>query len=289
VASPPGSPVQTVAIFGVGLIGGSFGLALRAAGFTGEILGVSSPTTTAKAVELRAIDAAVTIDEASRRADLIYLSQPIGRIMDTLRHLHPKEGALVTDAGSTKNQIVQTAHEHLRTGQFLGGHPMAGKETRGVESADARLFNGRPYILTPADPVELETPIAQEFMSWLKKIGSQTMILGAEEHDYLVAYSSHLPQLASTALAAMIAEAAPDAATVAGPGLIDATRLALSSYDLWRDILATNPDAVEEALNAMIGKLEHLRDNLRTREMEQQFRTAATFATALRGAGFSRS
>jgi prephenate dehydrogenase len=274
--------VNTVAIFGVGLIGGSFGLALRSAGFTGEILGVSSPGTIAKAVELGAIDAGVTAEEACSRADLLYLSQPIGRIMDTLRHIRPHVGALVTDAGSTKNQIVQTAHEHLHTGQFLGGHPMAGKETRGVESADASLFDGRPYILTPADPAELESPSAREFVGWLKDIGSRVLILGAEEHDYLVAYSSHLPQLASTAMAAVIAESAPDASAVAGPGLIDATRLALSSYDLWRDILATNPDAVEEALNAMIGKLEHLRDNLRSREMEHEFRAAATLATALR-------
>jgi prephenate dehydrogenase len=274
--------MQTVAIFGVGLIGGSFGLALRAAGFVGEILGVSSHRTIAKAVALRAIDAGVTADEACSRADLIYLSQPIGRIMDTLRHLRPEEGALVTDAGSTKNQIVQTAHEHLRSGRFLGGHPMAGKETRGVESADARLFEGRPYVLTPADPAEMETPQVREFTGWLEKIGAKTLIIGAEEHDYLVAYSSHLPQLASTALAAMIAESAPEAAAVAGPGLVDATRLALSSYELWRDILATNPDAVEEAINRMIGKLEHLRDNLRSREMENEFRTAATLAVALR-------
>jgi prephenate dehydrogenase len=274
--------VKTVAIFGVGLIGGSFGLALREAGFKGEILGVSSPATLEKALERRAVDAGVTSEEACRRADLIYLSQPIGRIVDTLRHLHPQPDALVTDAGSTKNQIVQAAHQHLKSGQFLGAHPMAGKETRGVESADAKLFQGRPYVLTPGDPAELETPIAREFIGWIEKIGAKILILGAEEHDYLVAYSSHLPQLASTALAAMIAESAPEAASVAGPGLVDATRLALSSYDLWRDILATNPDAVEEALNAMIGKLEHLRDNLRSREMEQQFRKAARLAKSIR-------
>ncbi len=274
--------METVAIFGVGLIGGSFGLALRAAGFTGEILGVSSPNTLAKATELRAIDAGVTADEACRRADLLYLSQPIGRIMDTLRHLKPKATALITDAGSTKNQIVAAAHRYVETGQFLGGHPMAGKETRGVESADARLFNGRPYVLTPGDPSEMESPAARDFLSWLDKFGARTLILGAEEHDYLVAYSSHLPQLASTALAAMISESAPDAIPVAGPGLVDATRLALSSYDLWRDILATNPEPIEEALNAMIGKLEHLRDNLRTREMELEFRAAAELASSLR-------
>jgi prephenate dehydrogenase len=274
--------MQTVAIVGVGLIGGSFGLALRAAGFSGEILGVSSPATIAKALEVRAVDAAATLDDACRRADLIYLAQPIGRILDTLRHLHPKAGTLVTDAGSTKNQIAQTAHARLKTGQFLGGHPMAGKETRGAESADARLFAGRPYVLTPGDPAEMESPAVREFLSWIEKIGARVLILGAEEHDYLVAYSSHLPQLASTALAAMIAETSPDAATVAGPGLVDSTRLALSSYDLWRDILATNPDAIEEALNAMIGKLEHLRDNLRSREMEQEFRAAAKLAADIR-------
>jgi len=274
--------LNTVAIFGVGLIGGSFGLALRSAGFTGEILGVSSPATVSKAIEVRAIDRGAGVEEACARADLLYLSQPIGRIMDTLRHLRPKPEALVTDAGSTKNQIVQTAHEHLRAGQFLGGHPMAGKETRGVESADAKLFEGRPYVLTPANPAEMETPAARGFVSWIERMGSKTLIIGAEEHDYLVAYSSHLPQLVSTALAAMIAESAPEAEAVAGPGLVDATRLALSSYDLWRDILATNADAVEEALNAVIGKLEHLRDNLRTREMEQEFRAAAGMANSLR-------
>ena len=274
--------METVAIFGVGLIGGSFGLALRQAGFVGEILGVSSPATLARALETRAIDRGVTSAEACAQADLLYLSQPIGRILDTVRHLTPQAGALVTDAGSTKNQIVRAAHDHIRTGQFLGGHPMAGKETRGVESADAGLFAGRPYVLTPANPEELATPAAQEFIGWLKKIGARVLVLGAEEHDYRVAYSSHLPQLASTALAAMIAESAPEAAGVAGPGLVDATRLALSSYELWRDILATNPDAIEEALNAMIGKLEHLRDNLRSREMEVQFREAAGLAAALR-------
>lgn len=274
--------METVAIFGVGLIGGSFGLALRAAGFRGEILGVSSPATIARALEMKAIDSGVTPDEACKRAELLYLSQPIGRIVDTVRHLKPKAGALVTDAGSTKNQIVRAAHEHLRTGQFLGGHPMAGKETRGVESAEAGLFAGRPYVLTPGDPAELQTAAAREFLGWLEKIGARVLILGAEEHDYRVAYSSHLPQLASTALAAMIAESAPEAAAVAGPGLVDATRLALSSYELWRDILATNPDAIEEALNAMIGKLEHLRDNLRSREMELQFQGAAGLAASLR-------
>lgn len=276
--------MHTVAIVGVGLIGGSFGLALRAAGFTGKILGVSSESTIRNAMAIGAIDEGLPLEPAVGAADLIYLSQPIGRILDTIRHLnqwvHP--GALVTDAGSTKHAIVSAAHANLRRCQFLGGHPMAGKETRGVQSADAHLFDDRPYVLTPADPDELKTPAAASFIAWLKKIGARSVVLGAEEHDRLVAFSSHVPQLISTALAAALAESAPEASRVAGPGLVGATRLALSSYDLWRDILATNTGAIAEALTTCIEKLEYVRDNLRTRQLQDEFATAAAFARTLR-------
>ena len=276
--------MNSVAIVGVGLIGGSFGLALKAAGFTGKILGVSSKTTIRNAIEIGAIDEGLPIERAVAATDLVYLAQPIGRILDTVRHLDAwvRPDALVTDAGSTKHAIVSAAHANLRRCQFLGGHPMAGKETRGVQSADGRLFTDRPYALTPASPDELETPAATSFIAWLKRIGARPVVIGAEEHDRLVAFSSHVPQLISTALAAALAESAPDAARVAGPGLIDATRLALSSYDLWRDILATNTGAIEEALTTYITKLEHVRDNLRTRQLQDEFANGAGFARRLR-------
>ena len=276
--------MNTVAIVGVGLIGGSFGLALKAAGFDGKILGVSSEATIRNAREIGAIDEGRPIASAVAAADLVYLAQPIGRILDTIRHLDAwvRPGALVTDAGSTKHAIVSAAHANLRRCQFLGGHPMAGKETRGVQSADAQLFAGRPYVLTPSSPEELDTPAAAPFIAWLKKIGARTVVMGAEEHDRLVAFSSHVPQLISTALAAALAESAPEAARVAGPGLIDATRLALSSYDLWRDILATNTGAITEALTTYITKLEHVRDNLRTRQLQDEFANGAGFARRLR-------
>jgi len=277
--------VRTVAIVGVGLIGGSFGLALRAAGFDGRILGVSSNQTTRKAVALGAIDEGLPIERAVPIADVIYLAQPIGGILDTIRHLdslHPRPGALVTDAGSTKNAIVSAAQASLHGCQFLGGHPMAGKETRGVESADSRLFAGPTYVVAPANPEELETPAARTFIEWLTKIGARTVAIGAEEHDRMVAFSSHVPQLASTALAATLAESCPEAARVAGPGLVDATRLALSSYDLWRDILATNTNAISEALQIYIAKLEHIRENLRTRQVKEEFESGGAFARRLR-------
>jgi prephenate dehydrogenase len=276
--------MQNVAIVGVGLIGGSFGLALRAAGFTGRIAGVSSPAAIEEALERGAIDAGEPLETAVPQADLIYLAQPIGRILDTLHRLDPlvRTDALVTDAGSTKQAIVSTARATLKRCQFLGGHPMAGKETRGAASADANLFRGRPYVLTPGHPDELKAPIAARFLEILESMGARRVVLGAEEHDRLVAYSSHLPQLASTALAAAIAEHSPESRKVAGPGLLDTTRLALSSYDLWRDIVATNAAEIEDALAAYIQELEYVRENLRTRQLQEEFNAAAKFARDLR-------
>lgn len=277
--------MNNVAIVGVGLIGGSFGLALRAAGFTGKIVGVSSDAAIQEALARGAIDAGEPLEQAIPHADLIYLAQPIGRILNTLHRLDAlvRSDALVTDVGSTKQTIVSTARETLRGCQFLGGHPMAGKETRGAASADADLFRGRPYVLTPGHPDELRTPIAAAFLKIVESMGAHRVVLGAEEHDRLVAYSSHVPQLASTALAAAIAEHSPDSRNVAGPGLLDTTRLALSSYDLWRDIVATNTAEIEDALTAYIQKLEYVRENLRTRQLQEEFRTAGAFAKQLRG------
>jgi prephenate dehydrogenase len=276
--------MQTVAIFGVGLIGGSFGLALKKSGFQGTIVGVSSEATLRMALERGAIDEAAPLADAARGADLIYLAQPIGRILDTLHHLDSlvNSRALITDAGSTKSAIVAAARKHIRRCSFLGGHPMAGKEKRGVGEADADLFRGRTYVLTPDDPETLEIQPAKDFVDLIRRIGAHPVVLTPEEHDRVVSFTSHLPQLASTALAATVAEQAGDRLAVAGPGLADTTRLALSSFELWRDILATNSQPIEQALTAYITKLEHLRDNLRTREIESEFEIAAALAATLR-------
>jgi prephenate dehydrogenase len=278
--------MNTVAIVGVGLIGGSFGLALKQAGFPGTILGVSSEASVRTGIERGAIDRGAPLEQAVPVADLVYLAQPIGRILDTLHHLDPlvRPDALVTDAGSTKHAIVSEARKLLRRCQFLGGHPLAGKEKRGAAEAEAHLFRGRTYVLTPAAPDELETPGARVFVEWLERIGAHAAILGAAEHDRLVSFTSHLPQLASTALAATVAEnlTAPEDLQVAGPGLIDSTRLALSAYELWRDILATNTASIEQALTAYINELEQLRENLRTHGAREQFARAAELAGRLR-------
>jgi prephenate dehydrogenase len=264
------------------LIGASFGLALRSAGFDGEILGVSSPLAADTALKAGAIDRVETLAGAVGQADLVFLSSTIGRILDTVRRLDPlvRPEALVTDAGSTKCEIVDMARETLRRCQFLGGHPMAGKETRGAAAADAALFRGRTWVLTPDEPAELETPAARDFRGWLERIGANVETLDSDHHDRLVAVTSHLPQLASTALAALVGEV--PRLEVSGSGLADMTRLAGSSYDLWRDILATNYGHIERALADYIQKLEHMRENLRTRQLQKEFERGAAMAGRLR-------
>ncbi len=146
---------------------------------------------------------------------------------------------------------------------------MAGKELRGAAAADPDLFRGRPWILTSDFP--------HEFRKWIALFGAREIILDAGEHDRLVAWSSHLPQLASTALAAVLNDRAPGAVDVAGPGLLDATRLAISSFDLWRDILETNQVEISMALDAYISKLQGLRQ-----DFAGEFARASEFAASLR-------
>jgi prephenate dehydrogenase len=278
--------MQNVVIVGTGLIGASFGLALRKAGFTGAITGVSSPPAIKDALAIGAIDRGAPLEAAVPEADLVFLSQTIGRILDTIRHLDPllRPGTLLTDAGSTKCAIVDLARQTLTGAQFLGGHPMAGKETRGATAADPDLFRGRTWILTPDEASELHTPAALEFREWLHRIGARILTLDADEHDRVVSLTSHLAQLASTALAATVSDklGPPPRLEAAGPGLEDMTRLAMGSYEIWRDILATNSDHIDRALAFYIQMLEHIRENLRTRQLQQEFERGAALATQLR-------
>ena len=263
-------PAQ-IAIVGVGLIGGSFALALRAAGYKGPILGVSRPATLTKAIERGVIDQGGTLADIVPQADLVFLSQPIGAILETIDQLAPllKPGTLVTDAGSTKKLIVERAAQLPR---FVGGHPLAGKESQGVESADAQLFAGRPWILT-SDP-------GPEFVQWLQLIGARIVYLSPDEHDAQVALSSHLPQLLSTALASMLDGRVTT--STAGPGLESMTRLALSSHHLWRDILATNQSAIAAALAEFAATLDEVRAELQRGELESRFVKARELASAIR-------
>jgi prephenate dehydrogenase len=279
--------VNTIAIAGVGLIGGSFGLAVRKAGFTGRLVGISSPATIARAIEVGAIDAGVSLREAVAFCDLLYLAQPVAVILQTIEEIGPllTRDILITDAGSTKRTIVDRAVAHIHRGQFIGGHPIAGKEVRGVAAADADLFRNRPYVLTPDERNSLHTPLARELVQWLGRIGSEVMVMSAASHDRALAYTSHLPQLASTALAAiMSSEFSHKGENLpAGPGLYDMTRLAQSPFEIWGDILGTNADEVSHALQVYIDKLTDFRDNLTSSKLVRDFTLAAEAAGRLRG------
>lgn len=273
--------VQTVAIVGVGLIGGSFALALRKSGFAGRILGVSSERTTREALRLGVIHEAVSLEDAALRADLLFLAQPVFPLIEDIGRLKGKlrEGALVTDGGSTKELICE-AGKALGS-QFVGGHPMAGKEARGVEHADANLFQGCNWVLTPADPQHLETPAAQWLQSRIRAFGSNLVVLAPGDHDRIVASTSHLVQLISTALGVTLAEV-EGAPRVAGPAVIEMTRVAMSDFGMWRDILATNPEHVRNSLNAFIRNLEHIRDHVTDPGLRETFEKAAASARGLR-------
>ena len=275
-------PIQTVAIVGVGLIGGSFALALRASGFSGRILGVSSARTLDAALKREVIDAGLPITEAVPQAELVYLSEPILRILDILPRVRElaKPSALVTDAGSTKGRIVEQAARYFdKNPWFLGGHPMAGKEKRGVELADPDLFQNATYVLTPTGGTLPDATIIGEFVRWLEAIGCRVSVMPPDNHDRVVAWTSHLPQLISTALAASIVDSLDeqDSRGVAGPALGDMTRLAESPFDVWKDILGTNRANVRQVLDAYIQRLERLRQDAGGSLTEREFEKASIF------------
>ncbi|MCU0226195.1 MAG: prephenate dehydrogenase, partial [Bryobacterales bacterium] len=176
----------TIAVVGVGLIGGSFALAARQAGIASRVIGVSSPATVQQALAAGVIDEALPLQQAVPAADLVLLSSTIRGILDTLPLLQPlvRPETLVTDAGSTKRLIVQAARA-VDGLHFVGGHPMAGKEQSGVQHADAALFQGRPWVLCPSYAND-DRGIAQ-LHPILEAIGARPVVVPPEEHDFIVA------------------------------------------------------------------------------------------------------
>lgn len=278
--------INTVSILGVGLIGGSFALALRSVGYTGRIVGVSSPSTLSRATELGVIDEGRPLEEALPISDFVYMAQPVWRIVAQLGKVrdHAPFHALVTDAGSTKQAIVDRARKLFSRGPaFVGGHPMAGKEGRGVEIAECELFRGATYALVPTGETLPDTPAFLEFRGWLDAMGCRVRMMGAAEHDRVVSWTSQMPQLVSTALAAAIGSALADTSDieVAGDGLRDMTRLAASSYEVWADILQSNLGPIDQALGTVIGELESLREALQSNGAGAHFERGRALREAL--------
>ena len=245
-------------ILGVGLLGGSIGLAVQRRISGCVVLGYGHRTSTLKAalasgaVNVTYEDAAVAV----RGADLVILCTPVGIMASTLKAISPAlaPGAIVTDVGSTKRSIVAAAEEQLPPGvQFVGSHPMAGSEKRGVGHARADLFEGATCVVTPTartDPVALKS--VEEF--W-RTLGMRITRLSPEEHDAQTADVSHLPHALAAALVAMQRD---ESLSLAGKGFLDATRIAAGDGALWRDILIDNRDNLRKSIQRLQENLEGL-------------------------------
>jgi len=283
--------IQRVTILGTGLIGGSFARALRKYTPDMYIAGWDRAEVILQARKSGAIDDGYyeSLEPAIRRADLIYIALPIGMTLDLLPELahHAPPHALITDSGSTKQRIWQAASELFveEVGPiFLAGHPMAGRELSGFAHADADLFQGAAYALV-GNAEDTHDPRVSAFAKILEKIGAHPVWLGAQQHDYAVGLSSHLPQLAAIALAAFLYDRLDEKGlpiTLAGPGLRDTLRLAGSSYNTWRDIVLTNRDVLSAALDLFARRLDDLRERLGTRELEADFDAANELYKLLR-------
>jgi prephenate dehydrogenase len=282
--------IERIAILGTGLLGTSVGLALRAAGFRGGIVGWNRSAEGAQvALAAGAIDS-IAADplQCARDSQVVLLGVPIYATLDFMEKLSGVLGSdhMVTDVGSTKRLISEAAARLFNTpdrAAFLPGHPMAGKERSGAALADAALFRGAVWLFTD-DPNAQRSPhsaaLVKGWREWVAAMGSKTVDLDPARHDELVAWVSHLPQFVATALSALLEEevgAAPDLKDVGGRALHEMTRLGASPYSMWRDIAYTNTEAVAASLHALEQRLAHLRENLRTPELRDEFEQANRF------------
>lgn len=282
--------LDRIAILGTGLLGTSVGLALRAGGFRGSIAGWNRSADQAQlALQMGAIDS-VAADpiEAARASQVVLLAVPIYATLDFMEKLAGELGSqhLVTDVGSTKRVISEAAARLYDTPEraaFLPGHPMAGKERGGAALGDANLFRGAVWIFTDDPRAQRSAQSAALVQGWrelVSAMGSKTLDLDPIRHDELVAWVSHLPQFTATALSALLEEEvgeAPELKDVGGRALREMTRLGASPYSMWRDIANTNTEAVERALFALEQRIAHLRENLRTPGLREEFEQANKF------------
>jgi prephenate dehydrogenase len=282
--------IERIAILGTGLLGTSAGLALRAAGYQGAITGWNRGEEGGQtALAMGAIDAlAADPVHAARESQMVLLAVPIYATLDWMERLSPVLGPehLVTDVGSTKEQITAAAGRLFNSPEraaFLPGHPMAGKERGGAGLGDADLFRGAVWLFTD-DPSwqrsAASQTLANDWRRWVEAMGSKSIDIDAARHDELVGWVSHLPQFVATALSALLEEQvgdAPELKDVGGRALREMTRLGASPYSMWRDIAYTNTEAVQRSLHALEQRLAHLRENLRTAELRDEFEQANRF------------
>jgi prephenate dehydrogenase len=276
-------PIRQITIIGTGLIGGSLGLALKKHRFSGRIVGSDRESALEKAQMRGAIDAGTpNPGDAVHGSQVVVLATPVLAIIDLIQRLGPALPAktLLTDVGSTKGAVAERALKVFGKNagkRFLPGHPMAGKELSGVDYADADLFRNAVWFLTPLPGQNLHDGLSAEFAGWIDQIGARIAMLPPDEHDRLCAWISHVPQLLSTALAAtLVAEFGEGAPLIpaGGRALHEMTRISASPYSMWRDIAISNKKNLEHALLKLEQRIAHIRENLGTRQLGEEFERA---------------
>ncbi len=260
---------DTVAIVGVGLIGGSIGLALRQRNLAKNVIGIGRRQASLRIARRVEAVTHTTIDltKGVAEAELVIVCTPVGRIVDHVRQAaqHCPERILITDAGSVKHPIVAALDNNVPRGcRFLGSHPLAGSEKTGATYASADLFEGRVAILTPTVNTRAEDfDLLEQF--W-QSLGSLVVQMSPEEHDQALALTSHLPHVAAAALTLTMPE---KFYRLTGSGLLDTTRIAAGDPELWRQILVLNRENILRALEQYGSNLASLHAALRDNNLEE--------------------
>ena len=267
---PP--PFDKIAIAGFGLVGASIAMAARRAWPSVLIIAIDRKDVIERAMRMHAADVGGDDLVMAAGADLVILAAPVHaniQILDELPQHVPGE-ATVTDVGSTKREVMTAAAKLPPRLRFVGGHPLAGAAVGGLEAARPDLFAGRPWLLCEpvsdrlrqdsGESAEALRAKADGLIAFVEGLGARAHVITAEEHDALVAYLSHLPQFAASALMHLVGERAGDEGlALAGRGLSDTTRLASSPPDIWRDIADTNADYLSRAIDELIELLQRLK------------------------------
>ncbi len=270
-----------IVIIGVGLIGGSFGLAVRRKHPDSIVCGVSSRDAVNAALEMDAVTEGCgyeEIGEAIHDADMVVLCTPIHRIKGLMTVIAPsvRPGMIVTDVGSTKRAVTRHAAEVLPDGvYFIGGHPMTGSEKSGVYASDPFLFQNAIYVLCPSNGVP--GAAVSKFGDFLHSLGARVVIMDVDQHDRIAAAVSHLPQMIAVTLVNMVGQLSSGQSPylqLAAGGFRDMTRIASSPFSMWDDICRTNDDAIREMINMFIEQLEGVRDRVGSTELGHDFEVA---------------
>ncbi|MBI4266403.1 MAG: prephenate dehydrogenase/arogenate dehydrogenase family protein [Acidobacteria bacterium] len=284
MSAPSEPPFSSVAIIGLGLIGGSIALGVRERWPASRVTAVDRAAVLAHAIGSGAVDRVCEDVASLSGVDLIVLAAPVRQNIQLLQDVGrtfqgvgraltarqdiaqtSRRACVVTDVGGTKQEIVAAARALPPPMSFVGGHPLAGAERGGFAFARPDLFVARPWIFTPES--DATSDALDRLSRFVTGLGARPTTMTAADHDRLMAFVSHLPQLTASALMEVIGSvAAANGLSLAGQGLLDTTRLASSPASVWKDICATNPDAIEAALDRLIARLTEIRQHLRREE-----------------------